>query len=45
MFTLEHWEKYHNDPAPVFKTRKQAEKVAQTLRELRAWVNVVRKED
>jgi hypothetical protein len=40
-FTLENWERYSALPAPIFKTRKAAEKEAKILRSLRAWVNVI----
>lgn len=41
MFTLANWEKYNDSPAPLFRTRREAEKQAESLRLLRAWVEVV----
>lgn len=41
MFTLDNWEAYNDTPAPIFRTRREAEKVADSLRQLRAWVVVV----
>ncbi len=41
MFTLKNWEKYNANPAPIFRTRKQAEAEATKLRTMRAWVEVV----
>ena len=41
MFTLENWERYNTSPAPVFKTKKAAEKEATILRSMRVWVNVI----
>lgn len=41
MFTLANWEKYNANPAPIFRTRREAEKQAERLRVLRAWVEVV----
>lgn len=41
MFTLANWEKYNSNPAPIFRTRREAEKRAESLRQLRAWVEVV----
>lgn len=45
MWTLKNWERYSSKPAPMFKTRKQAEREAASLRLLRAWVEAVKVED
>lgn len=42
MFTLLHHEKYSDKPAPIFATRKEAERVATALRTMRAWVEVIK---
>ena len=39
-YTLTNWEKYNSTPAPIFKTRKEAQREAEKLRLLRAWVEV-----
>jgi hypothetical protein len=41
VFTLANWEKYNSNPVPIFRTRREAERVAESLRMLRAWVEVV----
>lgn len=45
MFTLANWEKYNANPAPLFRTRREAEREASKLRMLRAWVEVVEVEN
>jgi hypothetical protein len=42
MWTLDNWERYSDKPAPLFKTRKEAEAKASALRTLRAWVTAVK---
>lgn len=45
MFTLKGWERYNNGTPPVFTTRRAAERAAASLRQLRAWVEVVEVEN
>jgi len=45
MFTLKNWERYNSNPAPIFQTRREAEREATALRAMRAWVEVVEIED
>ena len=44
MFTLRNWEWYSDKPAPLFRTKKEAEAMASSMRSLRAWVEVIKVE-
>jgi hypothetical protein len=41
-FSIKGWEKYSNKPAPVFKSQREAQRVASVMREMRAWVEVIK---
>lgn len=41
LYTLSKWDWYSDKPAPVFKNKKDAEKMASTMRTMRAWVEVI----
>lgn len=45
LYTLAKWDWYSDKPAPVFKTRKEAERLASSMRAMRAWVEVVEIEE
>lgn len=44
-YTLAKWEWYSDKPAPIFKTRKEAEKLARSMHLMRAWVEVIEIEE
>jgi len=41
-FTIKGWEKYSSQPAPIFKSQREAQRLAATMRTLRAWVEVIK---
>lgn len=44
-YTLRNWSMYSDKPAPVFNSKKEAEKVASSMRTMRGWVEVIEMED
>lgn len=45
LYTIGRWDDYNDAPAPVFKTRKEAQRLVNEMRFLRAWVEVVEIEE
>ena len=41
-YSIKNWEKYSNKPAPVFKSQREAQRLASSMRSVRAWVEVVK---
>jgi hypothetical protein len=41
LYTISKWDWYSDKPAPVFTSKKDAERLASTMRTMRAWVEVI----
>jgi len=41
-YSIKGWEKYSSQPAPVFRSQREAQVLAASMRSLRAWVEVVK---